>query len=165
MIRLLACALAAGLAISAASAQSVELVMRLSTSSATDAALSELESGAMDRFFDAGLILTSGAEAAEPDIEGLCSRADASYIDWLLVIDVAGAAADLPKGSIEQAGWTLYRTKDRFRVTGDPVPLPRSAMASDDRLIRLRSLGDAVAAAVISYLRSGGARNSASTGG
>ncbi len=152
MFRASALALIASIGV-LASAQSVELALQLPRGEAPDAAYGELESGAMDRFFDAGLVLTTGPESDSPDIEGLCAQARDSYIDWVLLVDLGAAGSD--KAPAESAVWTIYRSRDGRSQGLHSVPLPAAAGQVADRMQRLRQLGEALAASVLDYLRSG----------
>ncbi|HUX41014.1 MAG TPA: hypothetical protein VMV83_07615 [Rectinemataceae bacterium] len=137
-------------------AQSIELAMRLPTGQGSDPAFGEFESGAMDRFFDAGLILTSVAESETPDIVDLCMHAHETYIDWLLLLDMSGAVAVPGDGKVESVTWSLYRTRDASAAGEALVTLPKAALDQTDRMDRLRALGEAAASSVLSHLRSGG---------
>ncbi len=140
----------------AAAAQSVELALQLPPGKGNEPAYGELESGTMDRFFDAGLVLTTGAESENLDIVDLCSHAHEAYIDWVLVLDLAGAAPDHPSDRAESVTWSLYRSGNAARSGSASVSLPASAMKLTDRMDRLRALGDAAAASVLAHFRSGG---------
>jgi len=156
MIRMPMLAVLATLAVLSSTAQSVELAMQLPRGETPDPALGELESAAMDRFFDSGIVLTSTAESSEFDMVVLCERSRQAYIDWVLLLDVAGAVADRPMGSAESLRWCLYRCRDGSASGSGTVTLPVSALQLADREKRLRSLGDATAASVLAFLRSGG---------
>lgn len=147
-------ALAALLGLVPLAAQSVELVLRLPSGGGADPAFAALESGAMDRFFDAGLVLTGGTEVLEPDIEGLCAASRGAYVDWLLVLDLEGAAS-AARGD-ESLTWTLYRSADAARAGSGPLSLPRAARQLADREARLRALGEAAAASVLTFMRTKG---------
>ena len=145
--------------------QSVELSIRLPPGGGSDPVFGEIESRVMDRFFDAGLVLTTGEEAEELDIVGLCARSSEAYMDWTLVLDMRGAAAPagadakvataLREGKPEFVMWSLYRSKDGAPAGSASVSLPDSALGLADRGKRLEALGDAVAASVLPVLRSG----------
>jgi len=140
----------------ASAAQSVELAMQLPLGKGNDAAYGELESGAMDRFFDAGLVLTTGTESEALDVVDLCAHAHEAYIDWVLVFDMAGAAPGSSTGQAESVTWSLYRAGDAALSGSASVALPATALKLSDRMDRLRALGDAAAASVLTQFRSGG---------
>lgn len=141
----------------ASAAQSIELAMRLPQASGADPAFGEIESGAMDKFFDAGIVLTTGMESPALDIPDLCSKAQTAYIDWLLVLDVSGAALDpSPSAKAESLVWYLYKSKDGRSFGSSKIGLPAASSQLSERLDRLRALGDAAATSVLSSLRSQG---------
>jgi hypothetical protein len=110
----------------------------------------------MDRFFDAGIILTTVAESETPDVVDLCAHAHETYIDWLLLFDMSGAVAAPRGGEVESVGWSLFRTRDASVAGEAQVSLPKAALDQTDRMGRLRALGEAAASSVLSHLRSGG---------
>lgn len=156
MMRIPLVAVMAALVSCAATAQSIELAMRLPTGQGSDPAFGEFESGAMDRFFDAGLILTSVAESETPDVVDLCAHAHETYIDWLLLFDMSGAVAVPGGAKVESVEWSLYRTRDASPAGSAHISLPKAALDQTDRMERLRALGEAAASSVLSHLRSGG---------
>jgi len=157
MFRAPALALIATIGVLTSAAQSVELAMQLPRGEAPDAVYGELESGAMDRFFDAGLVLTTGPESDSPDIAGLCAQARDSYVEWVLLVDLDGAKSD--KALAESLTWSLYRSRDGqspdSKAVSQAVSLPAAASLIADRSQRLRQLGEALAASVLGFLHSG----------
>ncbi|MEI6387855.1 MAG: hypothetical protein WCQ50_14575 [Spirochaetota bacterium] len=140
-----------------ASAQTVELQLRCSGKSVPAIAPKEIQTGALDRFFAEGLIVTTSAPAIGDSQEELQATMDASQegrVDLLLVVSAVWSQGDTALYLPDTFTWTVYRISDRKLLASGTIQTQAEGLPKQTNSVKnYRLVGDSMAKAALPTMR------------